>query len=109
MTVNIYCINFVHHLLSGERTTTHIEETAMPLVRIDLAEGQSAEYRAAVADEVYKAIPTTMKVPADDRFMVVSEHKPNDYIVDPTYLGIHRSPQCIIVQLTLNAGRDIDT
>lgn len=79
----------------------------MPLVRIDLAEGQSAEYRSAVADEVYKAMTTTMNVPANDRFMVVNEHKLGDFIADPAYLGIERSPQCIIVQLTLNAGRDL--
>jgi hypothetical protein len=39
--------------------------------------------------------------------MVVNEHKPGDFIADPAYLGIERSPQCIIVQLTLNAGRDL--
>jgi 4-oxalocrotonate tautomerase len=81
----------------------------MPLVRIDLPEGQSAEYRNAVADEVYKAMHTAMNVPANDRFMVVSEHKQGDLIVDPIYLGIERSPQCIVIQVTLNAGRDIDT
>jgi phenylpyruvate tautomerase PptA (4-oxalocrotonate tautomerase family) len=85
------------------------KETAMPLVRIDLAEGQSAEYRSAVADEVYKAMTTAMNVPADDRFMVVSEHKPGDFVADPGYLGIQRSPQCGFVQLTLNMGRDVDT
>jgi phenylpyruvate tautomerase PptA (4-oxalocrotonate tautomerase family) len=80
----------------------------MPLVRIDLAEGQSAEYRSAIADEVYKAMTGTLNVPANDRFMVVSEHKPGDFIADPTYLGIERSPQCVIVQITLNAGRDVE-
>jgi hypothetical protein len=47
-------------------------------------------------------------VPANDRFMVVSEHKPGDFVADPTYLGIERSPQCVFVQITLNAGRDVD-
>jgi phenylpyruvate tautomerase PptA (4-oxalocrotonate tautomerase family) len=79
----------------------------MPLVRIDLAEGQSAEYRTAIADEVYNAMTTTLNVPANDRFMIVTEHKPSDFIADPTYLGIERSPQCVILQITLNAGRDL--
>ncbi|SAL55136.1 tautomerase family protein [Caballeronia humi] len=79
----------------------------MPLVRIDLAEGQSAEYRTAIADEVYNAMTTTLNVPANDRFMLVTEHKPSDFIADPTYLGIERSPQCVILQITLNAGRDL--
>jgi phenylpyruvate tautomerase PptA (4-oxalocrotonate tautomerase family) len=80
----------------------------MPLVRIDLAEGQSAEYRAALADEVYNAMTKTLNVPANDRFMVVSEHEAGDFIADPSYLGIERTPKCVIVQITLNAGRDVN-
>jgi 4-oxalocrotonate tautomerase len=97
----------VHKLMPRADIDVQIEETNMPLVRIDLAEGQSADYRSAVADEVYKAMTTTMNVPVNDRFMVINEHKSGNFIADPTYLGIERSPQCIIVQLTLNAGRDI--
>src|SRR5215469_9061553 len=92
----------------SRKALTHIEEFTMPLVRIDLAEGQSPEYRGAIAEEVYKAMTTTLNVPANDRFMVVSEHKPGDFVYDPTYLGIERSPQCVFVQITLNAGRDLD-
>ncbi|WP_118181137.1 tautomerase family protein [Paraburkholderia phosphatilytica] len=80
----------------------------MPFVRIELAEGQSAEYRSAVADEVYNAMRDTLNVPENDRFVVVSEHSPNDIIVDRTYLGIERSAQCVLIQITLNAGRSLD-
>ncbi|CAB3762218.1 tautomerase family protein [Paraburkholderia humisilvae] len=80
----------------------------MPLVRIDLVEGQPSEYRSAIADEVYKAMTSTLNVPENDRFMVISEHKPGDFIADPIYLGISRSRACVIVQITLNAGRDVD-
>jgi 4-oxalocrotonate tautomerase len=90
------------------KALTHIKEFTMPLVRIDLAEGQTPEYRSAISEEVYKAMTTTLNVPANDRFMVVSEHKPSDFVADPIYLGIERSPQCVIVQITLNAGRDVE-
>ncbi|MDR5753255.1 MULTISPECIES: tautomerase family protein [unclassified Caballeronia] len=80
----------------------------MPLVRIDLAQGQSAEYRAALADEVYNAMTKTLNVPANDRFMVVTGHEAGDFIADPSYLGIERTPECVIVQITLNAGRDVN-
>ncbi|MEJ0004238.1 MAG: tautomerase family protein [Pararobbsia sp.] len=81
----------------------------MPFVRIDLAEGTTSEYRQAVADEVYKAMTGTLNVPANDRFMVVGEHAPGDFIVDTGYLGIERSPRCVIIQVTLNTGRDVQT
>jgi phenylpyruvate tautomerase PptA (4-oxalocrotonate tautomerase family) len=81
----------------------------MPLVRIDLAEGTTPDYRSAVADEVYNAMTSAMNVPVNDRFMVVSEHKSHDFIADPNYLGIQRTPQCIFIQVTLNEGRNVET
>jgi 4-oxalocrotonate tautomerase len=81
----------------------------MPLVRIDLADGTTSDYRSAIADEVYKAMIGTLRVPADDRFMVISEHKATNFVVDQNYLGIQRTPQCVFIQLTLNVGRDVET
>jgi 4-oxalocrotonate tautomerase len=81
----------------------------MPLVRIDLAEGTTSAYRSAIADEVYKAMIGALRVPAGDRFMVISEHKATDFVVDQNYLGIKRTPQCVFIQLTLNVGRDVET
>jgi 4-oxalocrotonate tautomerase len=80
----------------------------MPLARIDLPAGTSAEYRAAVGDVVYAAMITTLNAPKDDRFQVISEHLPSHLVIDPTYLGIERSKDAIIVQLTLNEGRTVE-
>ncbi|MEO8921776.1 MAG: tautomerase family protein [Caldimonas sp.] len=46
-------------------------------------------------------------VPKDDRFQVITEHAPTDLIIDPTYLGIARSTDRLIVQITLNEGRTL--
>ena len=40
----------------------------MPLARIDLVQGKSAEYRRAVGDIVYEAMVEVLKAPKDDRF-----------------------------------------
>jgi 4-oxalocrotonate tautomerase len=80
----------------------------MPLARIDLAQGKSADYRRTIGDVVYDAMVETLKAPKDDRFQVVTEHPGNDLIADPTYLGIQRTKDCIFVQLTLNEGRTVD-
>jgi len=50
----------------------------------------------------------TINVPKNDRFQILSEHAPDDYILDPTYLGIHRSQECVTIQVTLNEGRTVD-
>ncbi len=78
----------------------------MPLVRIDLAAGKPAKYRRAIGQVVYDAL-LTIDVPKDDRFQVITEHAPTDLIVDASYLGIARSADCLIVQITLNEGRSL--
>jgi len=50
----------------------------------------------------------TLKAPKDDRFQIITEHPGDDFIVDPNYLGIQRSKDCVIIQLTLNEGRTVD-
>ena len=45
----------------------------MPLVRITLADGKTAEYRRAIADGVHHALVAAATVPADDRFQVVEQ------------------------------------
>ena len=46
----------------------------MPLARIDLVQGKSAEYRRTIGDVVYEAIVEHLKAPKDDRFQVIAEH-----------------------------------
>jgi phenylpyruvate tautomerase PptA (4-oxalocrotonate tautomerase family) len=80
----------------------------VPLARIDLAEGQSADYRRTIGEVVYDALVEILKVPKDDRFQVITEHPETDFIFDPNYLGIQRSKDCVFIQVTLNAGRTVD-
>jgi 4-oxalocrotonate tautomerase len=80
----------------------------MPLARIDLATGKSADYRKTIGEVVYQAMVETLKAPKDDRFQIITEHPGDDFVVDPNYLGIQRSSDCVIIQLTLNEGRTVD-
>jgi 4-oxalocrotonate tautomerase len=79
----------------------------MPLVRIALREGKSEEYRKAVADGVHQAMVEALDVPAQDRFQIVTEHPANGLIYDPSYLGIERNDDIVIVQITLSTGRKL--
>ncbi len=80
----------------------------MPLTRIDLIQGKPAAYRATIGDVVYQAIIDVLKAPANDRFAVINEHPPENFIADPTYLGITRTAECIFIQVTLNEGRTVE-
>jgi phenylpyruvate tautomerase PptA (4-oxalocrotonate tautomerase family) len=80
----------------------------MPFARISIPAGKSADYKKAVGDVVYEAMLPTLKAPEGDRFQVITEHSSADLILDPNYLGISRSKDAIIVQLTLNEGRTVE-
>jgi phenylpyruvate tautomerase PptA (4-oxalocrotonate tautomerase family) len=80
----------------------------MPLVRIDLPRGKSPEYRRTLGDVVYEAMIQTINVPANDRFQIITEHPPEELIIDRTYLGIERSADCILIQVVLNEGRSTE-
>jgi 4-oxalocrotonate tautomerase len=80
----------------------------MPLVRISLRQGKTAEYRSKIADSVHQAMAETINVPAQDRFQVITEHPADGLIYDPSYLGIHRTDDVVFIQITLNAGRTVD-
>ncbi len=77
----------------------------MPLVRISLREGKSEQYRRALGDAVHQAMVEAIDAPPQDRFQIITEHSANNLIYDPSYLGVERSDNIVIVQITLSAGR----
>jgi 4-oxalocrotonate tautomerase len=84
------------------------EGGTMPLVRIDLMEGKSVEYRREVGDGIYRAMVEAIGVPEGDRFQVITEHTPDTLVHDPRYLDIERSDDVLFIQITLNVGRTLE-
>jgi 4-oxalocrotonate tautomerase len=77
----------------------------MPLVRIALLEGKRPAYKRDIADAVHRALVETINVPERDRFQLVTELGRDDFIYDPEYLGIARSRDLAVIQITLSTGR----
>jgi 4-oxalocrotonate tautomerase len=80
----------------------------MPIVRIDLIEGKSEEYRTQLGEIVYQTMVDVLNVPKGDRFQVITEHHKSGLPFDRDYLGVHRTDDCIFFQITLNAGRSVE-
>ena len=77
----------------------------MPLVRIDLQRGKPASFCKALGEIVYSAMRETIEVPENDKFLIITEHAPEELNVAENYLGSHFSADIIFIQITLNAGR----
>jgi phenylpyruvate tautomerase PptA (4-oxalocrotonate tautomerase family) len=79
----------------------------MPLVRVSLRKGKPAAYRKAVLDGVYRAMISTFNVPDEDRFMVVNEHDEADFSYSNSYMGIARTDDLLLIQLTVSNTRGV--
>jgi 4-oxalocrotonate tautomerase len=79
----------------------------MPLVRIDLRKGKDATYREEISRIVHEAL-VSVGVPKDDRFQLISEHEPPNLVFDQTYLGIRRTEDLVMIQITWNEGRTLE-
>jgi 4-oxalocrotonate tautomerase len=80
----------------------------MPLVRIDTLDGYTPEERAALGDGVHRALLEAIGIPPLDRFQVITSHAPGSLVFDPEYLGIHRTPRVVFVQIAMSAGRTLE-
>src|SRR5262249_7485900 len=74
----------------------------MPLVRISIPQGKGPEDGRAVGDAVHDAMVEAAAVPPGDRFQIITEEPRHGLAIDPSYLGIQRSADALIVQITLN-------
>jgi phenylpyruvate tautomerase PptA (4-oxalocrotonate tautomerase family) len=84
-----------------------IEGETMPLVRIDLRKGKDTTYRDQIGLAVHDAL-ISVGVPKDDHFQVITEHEPPNLVFDPAYLGIRRSEDLVMIQITWNEGRTVE-
>jgi phenylpyruvate tautomerase PptA (4-oxalocrotonate tautomerase family) len=80
----------------------------MPLTRIALRAGKSAEYRKAVTQSIQRSLVDTFNVPKDDIFMLITEHDASNFVYDDQYLNVQRSDDLVIIQITLNNTRTLE-
>jgi len=78
----------------------------MPFTRIALRAGKSAEYRLALTQGIQRALVAEFNVPEDDVFMVITEHDDSNLVYDRNYLGIKRSDDLVLIQLTVTNSRN---
>jgi phenylpyruvate tautomerase PptA (4-oxalocrotonate tautomerase family) len=79
----------------------------MPLTRVSLRRGKPAAHRKAILDGIYRAMREVFEVPEEDRFMTITEHDAPDFSYSANYLGIHRSDDLVMIQITANNTRPL--
>lgn len=77
----------------------------MPLVRISLQAGKPDTYRAAISIQVYEAMRETLRIPDGDRFQIITEHQAAQLVADPSFMGMQRSADFVVIHIFLSRGR----
>ena len=80
----------------------------MPLVRVEIKKHTDPTFAKRIGEQIYSAMRSAINVPDHDNFQTLNEHDANHFIFDPEYLGIQRSEQLVIIQITLNEGRTLE-
>jgi 4-oxalocrotonate tautomerase len=80
----------------------------MPLTHIALRAGKPAAYREAIFDGLYQAMRETFDVPEHDQFMTVTEHGGASFRYGAAYLGIERSDDLVLIQITVSNTRSAE-
>ena len=80
----------------------------MPLTHVSLRAGKTATYKQAVFDNLYRAMRETFNVPEDDQFMTITEHDAAGFRYGASYLGITRSDDLVLIQLTVSNTRTVE-
>jgi len=62
----------------------------------------------AISNAVHEALVAQANVPADDRFHILHRLDRDDIVAHPTYGGVERSEEIVIVEITLNTGRTVE-
>lgn len=80
----------------------------MPFTRISLRAGKSVNYKEAIFNGVYDSMRETFAVAEGDRFMVAQDFEASDFTYHPTYLGMLRTDDVVVIEITCNNTRTVD-
>ena len=80
----------------------------MPLVRVNIKKHQDPTRAKRIGQLIYAAMHNTIGVPQNDNFQILAEHDEQHFIFDPGYLGIDRTDQLVVIQITMSEGRTLE-
>lgn len=82
----------------------------MPVFTAHLPKGRfSSEHKRALADALNHALVDALRIPPEDRFVILNEHGSDELFLHPTFMGMNRDPQsAIIVKVLIGAHRPLE-
>ncbi|MBK5512629.1 tautomerase family protein [Pseudomonas sp. TH15] len=80
----------------------------MPLVRVEIRKNPDPTFAKRIGEQIYAAMRSAIGVPEHDNFQILAEHDEQHFIFDTQYLGIQRTDNLVVIQITMNEGRTLE-
>ena len=82
----------------------------MPVFTAYLPKGRfTSEQKHALANAFNRSLVEGLGIPEDDRFVVLSEHGPDELFLHPTFMKMNRDPKsAILVTVLIGAHRPLE-
>jgi phenylpyruvate tautomerase PptA (4-oxalocrotonate tautomerase family) len=78
----------------------------MPVFNAHIPAGRfTSEQKRALADALNQSLVQGLGIPEADRFVILSEHKQDELYLHPTFLGMNRGPDAMIITVLVGAYR----
>jgi len=77
----------------------------MPFTVIRVQKGMTHEQKEHIAIGIHNAMVDNLKIPRDDFFQMFAEYTPEDFFFDKNFLGMSRSNNMVVIQITMRRGR----
>ncbi len=80
----------------------------MPFVQISLIEGKPPGHIKNISESIHQALVEEFKIPEADKFQVINEVKPHQFVFPDTFLDIAHTHNLVYVHITAKEGRTVD-
>ncbi|MGE5731457.1 MAG: tautomerase family protein, partial [Gemmatimonas sp.] len=81
-------------------------DSYVPLVKVNLLKGRSAEEKDAIAASIQAALVSTLEVADDNRYQLFSEYDVENFRHTSGYLGLTYTDQLMVIEITVREGDD---
>lgn len=80
----------------------------MPLMRVDMIRGRSKAEIRQILDIAYQVAPEEFHLLPRDRYQVVTQHEPEEMVIEDVGLGLPRSTKFLLFSLTSSPRAEAD-
>ena len=78
----------------------------MPVFHAHLPKGRfSRDQKIAIGNALNQSLVQALNIPPGDRFVILSEHGDDELFIDPTFMGMNRTPNAMIISILVGAHR----